>query len=224
MFVRAWKALYGYPHADASAAHVKDAVALKEKAMKTHGAAYPAWVLDRRGSRSPREPHRDGAGAAGAAFPLGPFRRPADLPARQLRRESGEPRLRRVLPRRRETAAALHDRVRRPRAAAALADYCRTVVTATLERHKAGGAVAEKLEIAYLRWLDFGPAAEADAARIYAQHVNGAPPTPADYKTLQDYLFAYVAREAGRLGIAIHIHVANGGGATTTSAARTHCC
>ena len=33
MFVKAWKALYGYPHADASEAHVKDAVALKDKAL-----------------------------------------------------------------------------------------------------------------------------------------------------------------------------------------------
>ena len=53
--------------------------------------------------------------------------------------------------------------------------------------------------------------AEADAARIYERHFNGAPPPPQDYKTLQDYLFAYV-REAGRLGLAIHIHSANGGG------------
>ena len=90
---------------------------------------------------------------------------------------------------------------------------CRTVVTPTLERHKAGGAVAEKLEIAYLRWLDFGPSAETDAARVYAQHATAGPPAAADYKTLQDYLFGYVARETGRLGLAIHIHVANGGGA-----------
>jgi hypothetical protein len=96
---------------------------------------------------------------------------------------------------------------------ASLSDYCRTVVTPTLERHKAGGAVAEKLEIAYLRWLDFAPAAEADAARVYAQFAKGGTPPANDYKTLQDYLFAYIAREAGRLGIAIHIHVANGGGA-----------
>src|SRR6185436_7991124 len=96
---------------------------------------------------------------------------------------------------------------------ATLADYCRQVVTATLERHKAGGAVAEKLEAAYLRWLDFGPAAEADAARIYAQYARGGTPPTAGYKILQDYLFAYLAREAGRLGLAVHIHVANGGGA-----------
>ena len=96
---------------------------------------------------------------------------------------------------------------------ATLGEYCKTVVSPTLERHKAGGAVAEKLEIAYLRWLDFGPAAEADAARVYAQFVTGGVPPAPDYKTLQDYLFAYLAREAGRLGLAIHIHVANGGGA-----------
>jgi hypothetical protein len=94
-----------------------------------------------------------------------------------------------------------------------LAEYCRTVVTATLERQKAGGAVAEKLEAAYLRWLDFGPATEAEAARIYARYARGGTPPPADYKVVQDYLFAYLAREAGRLGMAIHIHVANGGGA-----------
>ena len=96
---------------------------------------------------------------------------------------------------------------------ATLADYCRTIVTATLERHKAGGAVAEKLEFAYLRRLDFGPSDESAASRTYAQFVKGGVPPAADYKTLQDYLFAYTAREAGRIGLAIHIHVANGGGA-----------
>ncbi|MGH9409143.1 MAG: amidohydrolase family protein, partial [Vicinamibacterales bacterium] len=93
-----------------------------------------------------------------------------------------------------------------------LADYCRTVVTPTLERQKAGGAVAEKFEAAYLRWLDFGPAKEADAARVYAMYVKGGPPPAAEYKTLQDYLFAYVAREAGRLGMAVHIHTSSNGG------------
>jgi predicted TIM-barrel fold metal-dependent hydrolase len=93
-----------------------------------------------------------------------------------------------------------------------LPEYCRRVVTATLERHRAAGAVAEKLEIAYLRWLDFAPADPDNAERIYARYARGGVPAAADYKTLQDYLFIYVAREAGRLGLAIHIHVANGGG------------
>ena len=95
---------------------------------------------------------------------------------------------------------------------ATLEEYCRRVVTATLERHRAGGAVAEKLEIAYLRWLDFAPAESRDAASVYAKYVRGGVPPAADYKSLQDYLFWYVSREAGRIGLAIHIHVANGGG------------
>ena len=35
----------------------------------------------------------------------------------------------------------------------------------------------------------------------------------ADYKTLQDFLFRYVARESGRLGLAVHIHAIDGAGA-----------
>ena len=37
-YLRAWKALFAYPHADASEAHVKDAIALKQKAIQRHGA------------------------------------------------------------------------------------------------------------------------------------------------------------------------------------------
>src|SRR4029078_4435784 len=40
----------------------------------------------------------------------------------------------------------------------------------------------------------------------------GARP-PSDYTLLQDSRSASVAREAGRTGLAIHIHTANGGGA-----------
>ena len=46
-FVRAWKALFAYPYADAAPAHLKDAVARKQKAIAERGAAYPAWVLDK---------------------------------------------------------------------------------------------------------------------------------------------------------------------------------
>ena len=214
MFVQAWKALYGYPHADASAAHVKDAVALKQRALTAHGAAYPAWVLDRQGieislanrvAMGPELPaprFRWVPYADALIFPLDNAVAKAANRDYQAFYGAEEKLLQRYM-------AESGVRALPP----TLADYCRTLVTPTLERHKAGGAVAEKLEVAYLRWLDFGPADEADAARIYARHASGGPPPAQDYKTLQDYLFAYLAREAGRLGLAIHIHVANGGGA-----------
>ncbi len=89
-----------------------------------------------------------------------------------------------------------------------LDEYLAKVVTPTLERQRRGGAIAVKFEAAYLRSLDFEQADQADAARAYAA---GAPPL-SDYKSLQDYIFRYTAAECGRLGMAVHLHTAAGGG------------
>jgi hypothetical protein len=85
-----------------------------------------------------------------------------------------------------------------------LADYLARVVTPTLERHKQGGAVAEKFEVAYLRSLAFDKVDRADADRAYSGHGT--------YKQLQDYLFRYIAAECGRLGMAVHLHTMAGAG------------
>ncbi len=93
-----------------------------------------------------------------------------------------------------------------------LAEYLDRVVTATLEAHKRGGAVAEKFEAAYLRSLAFDPADRATAERVYARYLEkGVPPDP-DYKKLQDFLFRFIAAEAGRLGMAVQLHVMGGTG------------
>ena len=97
---------------------------------------------------------------------------------------------------------------RRP---ATLDEYLAKVVTPTLERHKAGGAVAVKFEAAYLRSLDFGKPAKADADRIYAAAAS-RPPSNADYKKVQDYIFRHIASECGRLGMAVHLHTMAGAG------------
>ena len=212
-FVRAWKALFAYPHADASEAHVKDAVALKQKAMQQQGAGYPAWVLDKQGieillanriAMGPELPNTRFKWVPYADALIFPLDNSA---TKALNRDyaafypAEEKLLKRYLDE--SGVTTLPD---------TLPEYCHRVVTATLERHRAAGAVAEKLEIAYLRWLDFAAADPDNAERIYARYAHGGVPPPSDYKTLQDYLFAYVAREAGRLSLAIHIHVANGGG------------
>jgi hypothetical protein len=93
-----------------------------------------------------------------------------------------------------------------------LAEYTRTIVTPLLETQRKNGALAIKFEAAYLRALDFGPANESDAASVYDRYVKGGVPSDAGYKTLQDYLFRYIAREAGRLGMAVHVHTGGGCG------------
>ena len=88
---------------------------------------------------------------------------------------------------------------------ATLAEYLEKVVRGTLERHRKGGALAEKFEMAYLRTLDVGNPSRADAERVYATGRG-------DYKALQDYIFRYIATECGRLGMGVHIHASHGGG------------
>jgi len=88
---------------------------------------------------------------------------------------------------------------------ATLDEYLDKVVRATLERHKQAGTVAEKFEMAYLRTLDVGNPSKADAEKYYSTGSG-------DYKALQDYIFRFIAVESGRLGMAVHIHAAAGGG------------
>jgi hypothetical protein len=94
-----------------------------------------------------------------------------------------------------------------------LEEYLKTVVTPALERHKQGGAVAEKFEVAYLRPFGFDKVEQAAAAKVYMSFANGSSSPPdADYKALQDYLFRFIVSECGRLGLAVHIHSAAGAG------------
>ena len=95
---------------------------------------------------------------------------------------------------------------------ATMQDYLTKVVTPTLERQRAGGAIAEKFEVAYLRSFDFSDPTKEEAARIYAKWVDKPNPESADYKILQDFLFRYIALECGRLGMAVHLHTLSGGG------------
>ena len=95
---------------------------------------------------------------------------------------------------------------------ATLQEYLAKVVTPTLERQKAGGAIAVKFEIAYLRNFDFTDENEQTASEFYNGFHHSRPISPEQYKLLQDFLFRYIAQECGRLGMAVHLHTMSGGG------------
>jgi hypothetical protein len=95
---------------------------------------------------------------------------------------------------------------------ATLNDYLSKVVTPTLERQRAGSAIAVKFEVAYLRSLDFSDPPRDQAAKIYTRWSHGGVPDPTQYKILQDFLFRTIAVECGRLGMAVHLHAMAGDG------------
>jgi predicted TIM-barrel fold metal-dependent hydrolase len=95
---------------------------------------------------------------------------------------------------------------------ATLGEYLSRVVTPTLERQRAGGAVAEKFEAAYLRSLEFDKVDRSAADGIYARFAGKGAPSEGEYKPLEDFLFRYIAAECGRLGMAVHLHAMAGAG------------
>jgi len=212
-YLAAWKALWGYEYTDRSDAHIKELLAAKNKIRAEQGDHYPAWVLDQLGidvEFANRVAMGRGLDAAhfrwvpfddALLFPLNNDALGAETPDRKF--FFG-----------RETM--LLERYRRELGVAALpatlAEYKSKVVTPELERQKNEGAVAIKFEAAYLRSLDFEPASEQDAAAIYAKYARASAPPKDVYTRLQDYLFRYVAAEAGRLELPVHIHTGWGCG------------
>ncbi|HEX3228721.1 MAG TPA: amidohydrolase family protein, partial [Pyrinomonadaceae bacterium] len=212
-FVRAWRDLYGYSHDDMSEAHVRDLLSAKQKVLSERGESFPNWILDQvnietmlanrvamgKGLTSPR--FRWVSFADALLFPLSNEAAKRSSPDYQGLYPSEEKLLKRYL-------ADLNIRS----LPVTLDSYLKTVVTPTLERQKRNGAVAIKYEAAYLRKLDFDDPDESRARATYARFVRGGEPPARDYKALQDFLFFYIAREAGRLGLAVHIHCISGAG------------
>jgi hypothetical protein len=95
---------------------------------------------------------------------------------------------------------------------ATLDSYLKKVATPVLERQKTTGAIAIKFVAAYYRSLEFEPSTATEAGAIYAKYYAGGEPSPAEYKKFQDFVFRYLVREAGRLGLAVHIHTGGGCG------------
>jgi hypothetical protein len=212
-YIEAWKTLYGYAYKDMAEAHVKELLDLKKRAMAEHGEGYPAWILDKLGIETMFANRAAmGRGLVAPRFRWVAFDDALILPLNNegMRRMNpdyhafyvGEARLlNRYL--KESNVDTLP---------ATLNEYLTKIVTPTLERQKRDSALAIKFEAAYLRSLDFVAVSKSDADAIYKRYANGNEPPADEYKKLQDFLFRYVAQEAGRLGLAVHIHSTLGAG------------
>ncbi len=212
LFLEAWQKLYGYKYSDKSPEHVKELLETKQHVAQEQGDHFPAWVLDQLGTEYMLANRiAMGRGLDPQRFLWVPFDDALMLPldptammetpdrhffygreSMLLKRYMGDLHVAQLPP--------------------TLDQYLAQVVTPTLERQKQAGAVAIKFEAAYLRTLDFAPPRYQEARDIYSLNYKGTALTKSEYLTVQDYLFRVIAREAGRLKLAVHIHTGAGCG------------
>jgi uncharacterized protein len=212
LFLEAWQKLYGYEYNDRSPEHVRELLRMKQRVATEQGDNFPVWVLDQLGIEYMLANRvAMGRGLTAKRFLwvafddalMLPFEAQAmaDTPDRKFfyRREA-------MLQSRYRTDSQVEA------LPASLDEYVEKVIVPTLVRQKTAGAVAVKFEAAYLRPLDFAPPEPEQARRIYAQYIRGGTPGKQDYMKVQNYLFREIARNAGRLGLAVHIHTGAGCG------------
>ena len=214
VYIKAWQKMFGYKHDDFQPEHVKELVAAKENIKLRLGDNYPNWVLDQLGIEQELANRVAlGPGLKPPRFRWVPFDDILLFPLNNSSLEAQSPDRKIFFGREELLRQRYLKQLNLTALPATLSGYTATVVTPLLEMQRKNGAVAIKYEAAYLRSLDFEPASEMEATGIYAQYIkSGKAPNDTEYKTLQDYLFHYIAREAGRLGLAVHLHTGGGCG------------
>src|SRR5206468_6865719 len=206
-YLTAWKELWGYKYDDRAPEHIKELVAAKARARAAHGDDYPSWLLGRIGIDVELSNRiAMGRGLNDAHHRWVPFDDALIFPLDNSRLASQTPDRKFFFSREDMLRARYLKALGVAELPATLIEYTSRVVTPTLEAQKQRGAIAIKFEVAYLRSLDFGSPTEDEAAAIYARSARGGTPDTTSYRRLQDYLFHYVAAEAGRLGLPVHIH------------------
>jgi uncharacterized protein len=213
LYAVAQRALYGISDTDTGAPRAAALLQARTKMQQQQSDKFPVWALDRL--------HIDvmlanrvamGPGLTSTRFRWVAFADALVLPLDGSREAGNTPDTKSLYPLEAKLLRRyLHD-LGVTKLPATLDGYQRDVVTATLERQHAAGAVAIKFEAAYLRTLDFASVDSSAAASIYARYSNGGVPTHIEYKLLQDYLVRFISRESGRLGMAVQIHSTDGFG------------
>lgn len=210
----AWKALFGFDgQPPLSAAGMKDLDAARERVRGEQGLNYSTYVLDRAGIGTMLANRvAMGTGVQPARFRWVPYVDALIFPLDNSGLATATPDRGQFFPLEDKLRARYVQQVGLKALPATLDGYLRQVVTPVLEQQKAGGAVAEKFEVAYLRSFGFDDVPKEEAARIYAELLRQAHPDEVKYKRLQDFLFRYIAAECGRLNMPVHIHTTAGGG------------
>ncbi|HUU18205.1 MAG TPA: ankyrin repeat domain-containing protein [Sedimentisphaerales bacterium] len=183
-WIGAWRDLYGYRYNDMEKEHLSLVFKEKQRIKREQGENYPTWVLDKLGIETALVNWpKLGLGQTPPRFYWVPFA---------------------------DDYMHLFPGLRYPtidiKPAATLEEYTKTVVTPGMESFKQEGAIAIKFATAFQRPLNFEKVSSVEAALVYEQLLGGKEVSISDRRKLEDYLFRYIAQEAGRLDLKVHIH------------------
>ncbi len=198
----AWAALWGFKgRAPLDAQGQAQLEAARTRVRTREGAGFPAWVLNKAGiGTMVANRVALGPGLAPPRFLWVPYDDALLFPLsnRGLAGQSPD----------RAQFFALEDKLRArylqeagvPTMPKTLREYLRHVVTPTLERQKAGGAVAVKFEVAYLRGLDFADVPVDQAENAYFSPLRVRRRTRWPTNGCRTFCFATLRRSAGGWG------------------------
>jgi uncharacterized protein len=210
-FIAVWQALYGLPAGPVTKEFPQELVRVKRRIMEEQADNYPARILDKAGT----ETMLANRVVMDRSLPAPRFRWVSYVDALMFPLSNEE--VRKARPDLATSYGSLGRLLKThlsdlglSQLPTSLEGYLTQVVTPTIERQKRGGAVAVKFQTAYVRTLDISNPSAGQAKRVYDRYVQGRKPTVGEYKALQDYLFRYISREAGRLDLAVHIHTGFG--------------
>jgi len=196
-WTRAWKALYRINLADADTdENIAVLQEAREKLRREKGAGFAGAMLDVAGVEMALvegDPPPTPAGQAPGRFRFLPR---ADIFLRPFSQDSAE------------ALKPFFIAARTYTLPKSLDEFLKRIVTPGMERWLGAGAVGVDVAIAQYRPINFddtnAEAARGAYSRLVVAGEMGA--SPGDLKTFQDYTFRYIAREAGRLNLVVHIH------------------
>lgn len=211
-FPEAWGALFGYNYSDTRPEHLSQLKKSKAAVALQKGDQYPAWVLNH-ASTDIMLANRVtmGRGLTSDRFKWVPFADMLLFPLNNDTLKAQDPDHRVFMNREEFLLRGYLKNAQLMQPPANFDEYL-TFVSHRLENWKANGAVAVKFELAYLRDLRISDPPRESADRVYSIYSRGSEPSADEYKIVQDYLFRHIAREAGRLGMPVHIHCSLGAG------------
>lgn len=211
-FPQAWHALFGYQYSDAKAEHIPALGKARQEMMKQKGDLYPSWVLNHANTDIMLANRvAMGRGLPNERFKWVPFVDMFLFPLDNSSARSKDPEHSAFFVREEALLKGYLTAAQMRRIPPNFDEYL-SFVSHTLESWKSSGAVAVKFELAYLRDLQISDPPSESAERVYSIYAQSSEPSAEEYKILQDYLFRHLAREAGRLGLPVHIHSSVGAG------------